>query len=49
MSSIEPTFKLFDDIAGRELTADNSANPVSSNGAIAILVATEKRFGIYKV
>ncbi len=48
MSSKNSTFKLFDDIDGVEVTADNSANPISSNGGLAIPVAIEKRFGIVK-
>ena len=36
------------DIDGQEVTADDSANPVSSNGGLAIPVAIENRFGIVK-
>ena len=43
MNSKESRFKLFDDIKGRPVTADNNANPVSSNGVLAIAVAIEKK------
>ena len=48
MSSKESTLKLFDDIEGLTVTADNCANPVSSNGGLAIPVAIEKSFGIVR-
>ena len=48
MSSEDSKFHLFDDIDGQEVTADDSANPVSSNGGLAIPVAIENRFGIVK-
>ena len=48
MSSKDSMFQLFDDIDDREVTADNSANPVSSNGGLALPVAIERRFGIVK-
>lgn len=46
MSSKEATLKLFDDIEGLPVIADNCANPVSLNGGLAIPVAIEKGFGI---
>ena len=48
MSSKDSRLQLFDDIDGRKVTANDSANPVSSNGGLAIPVAIEIRFGIVK-
>lgn len=42
MNSEESTFPLMDDTDDRKVTSEISANPVSSNGCIAIPVATEK-------
>ena len=49
MSSIVTRFQLFDDIDGREITTDDSANTISSNGGLAIPVAIEKELRLSKV
>ena len=45
MSSKKFTSKLFDDIEGLPVTADKCADPVRSNGGLAIPVAIEKVLG----
>ena len=42
MNSEDLRFQLFDVIDEREVTADDCANPVSSNSGLAIPVAIEK-------
>lgn len=48
MSSEQAYFKLMEDIDDLEVTADASANPVSSDGGLALPLAIERRFGIVR-
>lgn len=50
MRSEDSKFQLFDNIDDQEVTADDSANLVSSSGGLAISVAIEKiDLGLSKV
>ena len=48
MTEKDTDFNLFDDIDGKDVTFDNSANPLSSDSGVALAAGLEKKFGIVK-